>query len=351
MNVRPAWVGIDASCDSLSVCIMDAGGTVIDQRDNLPSDPLKLTGYLHELGTSGFVVGIESGSGTHLTRALRTAGFEVRVLDARRLSGFIKLRQNKTDRNDARGIADAMRLAQAAVPQVVLKSVSCQRLRSELVLRRRMINNRVALENAIRGTLRLNGGRVGRVFSGTHLERLICSEVDRLKSDGNDLTDVLLPASKVAAHLRSTLEVGDRRLRKIAEQHEVCGRLMTIPGVGFVCALSFYTAVEDPARFVSNEDVGPYLGLVPRVHQSGQTSRYGRITRMGSMMTRADLVGSAKSFMQQKVDSTLLRWTMRLAERAGRSKARVALARKLAVMMLAMWKSGEVFQPSVGTHL
>jgi len=241
-----------------------------------------------------------------------------------------------------------MRLAHAAVPQVALKTLSCQRLRSELVLRRRMISNRVALENAIRGTLRLNGGRVGRAFSGAHFERSICAEISRLEREGNDLTEVLLPATKVAAHLRSTLEVGDRRLRKIAERHEVCGRLMTIPGVGFVCALSFFTAIEDPGRFVSNEDVGPYLGLVPRVHQSGQTSRSGRITRMGSMMTRTDLVGSAKSFMQQKVDSALLRWTKSLAERAGRSKARVALARKLAVMMLAIWKSGEVFQPGVG---
>jgi hypothetical protein len=121
---------------------------------------------------------------------------------------------------------------------------------------------------------------------------------------------------------------------------------MTIPGVGVICALSFYTAIEDPYRFRHSDDVGPYLGLVPKVTESGHSSRHGRITKMGNTMTRTHLIAAAMSLMQQAdQDCALRRWALSLAERGGRPKARTALARKLAVIMLSMWKTEQVFEP------
>ncbi len=256
----------------------------------------------------------------------------------------MKVRQNKTDRNDARGIAEIVRLGLSVVPAVMVKSSELQRLRSELVLRDRLMKQRTATENAIRAVFRLNGGRITRSWSGTHLDRCAKVEIARLKHTSIDLTEVLLPVLEIAVALRKTLERTTRRLDRIARDDPICRLLMSMPGVGTICALSFYTALEDPRRFVDNADVGPYLGLVPRVSQSGGSAHYGRITHRGNTMTRTHLVTAAKSLMQQpKQDCQLRRWAINLAERAGRRKAQVALARKMAITLLAMWKSGQSF--------
>jgi transposase len=204
----------------------------------------------------------------------------------------------------------------------------------------------VAIDNAIRSMLRLNGGKIGSVFSGTHLDASVSRELARLRQLGYDISEVVEPALAIAVALHRTLEKSDRRLGRTAKENDVCNRLMTVPGVGPICAISFYTAVENPHRFEKNDDIGPYFGLVPKVSQSGLTIRRGRISKMGNTMTRTHLVSAAKSLMQQPArDCDLREWAIALAKRSGLPKARVALARKLAIAMLAIWKSGETFVP------
>jgi len=227
----------------------------------------------------------------------------------------------------------------------MVKSEAIQLLRSELVLRRRLMVQRIALENALRGTFRLNGGKITPVFSSLHLVRLVRDEVTRLSAEGVEIGELVEPVVAIAVSMRQTLERSSRRLARRASDLEVCRRFMAIPGVGSICSLSFYTAIENPSRFERPMDVGPYLGLVPAVNQSGNVLRMGRISRMGNSMTRSHLVSSAVSMMKQSdKDNDLRRWAMKIAERSGRGKARVALARKLAVVMLAMWQSGEHFR-------
>lgn len=340
------YFGVDAGADTVAICALDeAGGTCGEL--SCSSHPPTVVEQLLALGANeNCTVGIEAGGcGTQLSRALRAAGMNVRVLNARYVSVFLKLTQNKTDRNDAKGIAQIVRSGASAVPDVLIKTEAIQMLRSELVLRNRLMAQRIALENALRGTIRLNGGRLARVFSGSHLHRLACEEVERLRADGIDIGELVEPVLDLLVALRKTLERSDRRLTRRANDLDVCKRFMSIPGVGVFCALSFYTAVENPDRFINSADVGPYFGLVPQVSQSGSGSRYGRISRMGNTMTRTHLVIAAMSMMQQgNRDSYLRRWALGIAERAGRGKARVALARKLATVMLAMWKSGETFR-------
>lgn len=338
--------GIDAGADIVAVCAMDENGEVRGEAICSSSAPTVIE-QLASLGAfHGCTVGIEAGScGTQLTRRLRAAGLTVRVLDTRYVSGFLKLTQNKTDRNDARGIAEIIRLGASAVPDVLVKAEAVQLLRSELVLRHRLMSQRIALENALRGTFRLNGGKLSRAFSGVHLARLVDDELSRLRVDGVEIGEVVEPVVGILVSLRQTLERTSRRLAQRADHLEACRCFMTIPGVGSICALSFYTAIENPHRFEHSGDVGPYLGLVPRVSQSGTMLQRGRISRMGNSMTRTHLVSAAKSMMQQaNKDNDLRRWAMRIAERSGRGKARVALARKLSTVMLAMWKSGEAFK-------
>jgi transposase len=340
------FFGIDASADSVAICAIDGAGNVIGEAQCAVSAPIVIE-QLAALGANlEATVGIEAGGcGTTLTRRLRAVGYTVRVFDTRFANGFLKLTQNKTDRNDARGIAEIARLGGSAVPDILVKAEAIQLLRSELVLRTQLMSQRVALENAMQSVFRLNGGKVSRASSGVNLELVVQEELQHLRDEGCDIAELVLPVVTHLVALRQTLERSYRRLGHRAADLEVCKRFMDIPGVGCICALSFYTAIENPHRFERATDVGPYLGLVPRISQSGTVFRSGRISRMGNAMTRTNLVTAAGSLMRQaNKDSDLRRWALSVAERAGRGKARVALARKLATVMLAMWKSGQSFQ-------
>lgn len=338
--------GIDVGGSVVAICAVSTTGAIAGEV-TCDAAPHSVIEKLKELGArEDTIAGVEAGGcALSLTRKLRESGFQVRVLETRYVSRFLKVSQNKTDRNDARGIAEMVRLGASAVPDVMIKSEAIQMLRSELVLRHRMMAERISLENALRGTLRINGGHLGRLYSGTHFERLIAEELDRLRAGGVDLREVVSPVAALLVQMRRTIERMNRRLAHIADELDVCKRFMTIPGVGTICALSFYTAIADPHRFERNADVGPYLGLVPRISQSGGMMRSGRISRMGNTMTRTHLVSAAKAMLRlSNKDSDARRWALKILERSGRGKAQVALARKLATIMLAMWKSGEPFR-------
>jgi transposase len=347
MKGKPIWVGLDAGTEKVSGCALDHRGAALAEW-TVGACATAISSVLRSLpASSSLTIGIEAGStSTHLTRLLRNDGFDVRVLETRRLNGFLRVRQNKTDVNDARGIAEATRIGLGIIPEVLVKSAECQALRSELVLRSLLMHQRISVTNAIRAVLRLNGGKIGIVSSGAALQRLVSGEISRLRGGGTDLTEMVGPALAMAVALHRALEQGERRLKRLAKDSEVCRRFMAVPGVGPICAISFYTAIADPHRFQKSDDVGPYLGLVPRVSQSGQALRRGRISKMGNTLTRTHLVTAAISLMRQpNQDCALRRWALAIAARSGKPKARTALARKLAVVMLAMWKSGESFRP------
>jgi transposase len=165
-------------------------------------------------------------------------------------------------------------------------------------------------------------------------------------TEGVELFDEIDPLLNVAEALRDHVKCSDAWLLKAAKAHPLCKRFLEIPGVGPICALSFYSAVEEPFRFERSSDVAAYLGLTPRVHQSGNTRRALRITRMGNALTRTHLVQAANCLLRAEKQPTRLReWGVELARRIGGGKARVAVARKLAVVMIAMWKNDARFDP------
>jgi transposase len=155
-------------------------------------------------------------------------------------------------------------------------------------------------------------------------------------------------AQPLIAVLRTILEqirCYDRLLRAIARSDKTARRLMTTPGVGYLTALAFISAIEDPARFRRSTDVGAYFGLVPRVHQSGEIDRMGRITKAGDNLTRSYLVEAANVLLTRVERPCPLRqWGLRIMQRAGLKKAQVAVARKLATMLHAMWVDGTEFE-------
>jgi transposase len=344
----PVWVGLDVGADETTVCVIEGQSqTLIEQA--IPTSAKQLHQLIKPFKRRIALIALESGSySIHLTRKLRDLGYPVAMFDCRQVSKFLAIRQNKTDRNDARGIAEIARVRGETMSEVRVKSAECQRLRSTLSTRQQLLRIRMAAESSIRSLFRLNGGKLKSSWSAAVLRRNVRSELARLrKAEKIDLAEEVLPLLALCEAMRSYLESLDEKLESIAKEHPICRRFMEIPGVGPICALSFYSAIEEPTRFKRNSDVGPYLGLVPKVRQSGQSMTRLRISKMGSSMTRGHL-GTAALQHLRYAKSDLQVWGESLAERVGKQRARTAVSRKLAVTMLAMWKSGESYQSSRG---
>lgn len=347
MRKNRLWAGIDLGVEMASVCIIDNAGDVLHEG----VCPSSAENVRHELGnfrrTRFASVALESGVGTHVARGLRSRGYPVELYEARQLSKFLRVRRNKTDAGDARGIAEAGRISATLVSKVYLKSLESQSLQSRLAIRRHLIGQRVATVNMLGRQIELFGGRLRCDAKRDGFRPVVEAELRKLFPDrSSSLVAQLRFLADHAERLSAYQRALDRDLKHEASEIDVCRRLMEIPGVGPICALTFYVAVDDPHRFSRATDVGSYFGLAPRIRQSGLTTRKARISKMGNKSVRSLLVHAAGLYLHfDKGDSELGDWTLRLEQRRGRTPSRVALARKLAVIMLAIWKSGGHFKP------
>lgn len=337
------WVGLDAGVYTTSVCVLNSAGEPIQQGD-FSTSVEAIDAFIRPLRRGNIeVIAMESGSSSiYLARGLERLKYSVAVFDARQISPFLGLKQNKTDRNDARAIAEVARSGRSAVSEVMVKSVECQRIRSMLANRKQMLRMRIASEAAIGAQFNLYGGKLAKCHSAATLRRKANFELDRLRKEQKiDLRPDIEPVLSICSGLRDYVQHLDRKFADMAVNIDICRRFMEIPGVGPLTALSFYSAICDPDRFARCIDVGPYLGLVPRVRQSGGTVARFRISKMGNTMTRQHLVTAAMHLLRARsIDSSLKRWGLDLRERRGGGRANTAVARKLSIIMLAMWKRG-----------
>lgn len=345
MNKKWLWAGIDLGVETASLCVIDQAGNTIHEAEcgaSAKDVRRQLTRYRKPRYAK---VAIEAGTGTQVARGLRSFGYPVELYETRQLSKFLRIRRNKTDAGDANGLAEAARIGASLVSRVHLKSLESQAILSRLTIRRHLIRQRVASMNMLGRQLELFGGRLKR-----------CNSIEGLRLDADaQIRTYFRTGGAPAAELRfleSQCErlIGyereiERELMQLARQTEVCRRLMEIPGVGPICALAFFAAIDDPFRFSRSSNVGSYFGLSPRTNESGLTIRKSRISKMGNKSVRSLLVTSAGKHLQHCApESSLRKWALAIEERRGRMPSRVALARKLAVIMLAMWKSGEHFE-------
>lgn len=348
------WVGLDVAADTTRVCVVNETGSVLHQ-ETVPTSASAVAMILTNYAASDIkLIGIEAGGfGTHLTRKLRALDYPVAVYEARKVSKFLKIRRHKTDTNDARGIADVARLGTDIVSTVHIKSLEFQQLRSTLAMRHRLILQRMSGEGFIRSLLRLHGGRLKQIRSTRELRPFVEAEISRILSQEEvDLGSNIYPLLALCESIRTYLDILNRDLLIMAQENDICKLFLAIPGVGPICALSIYSAVEDPARFKKTANVAAYLGLVPNIKQSGLHFRREGISKMGSKMTRCHLVTAASVHLGASKKATDLRvWGDSLAERIGRSKAKVAVARKLAITMLAMWKRQAKYRPFALPHI
>ena len=284
-------------------------------------------------------IGLEAGPLSQwLYSALGEANLPVVCVETRQMRAVLKAQINKTDRNDARGIAQMMRAG--LYRPVHVKTLRSQKLRMLLTHRKLLQSKAIAIENDLRGTLRNFGLKVG-VVGTVKFEARIKELVKNLP----DLAVLVEPLLIVRRVLREQIAVLHRRVLTIVRDDEVCQRLMTVPGVGAVVALTYRATVDVPARFRNSRAVGAVLGLTPCKYQSGESDYTGGISRCGDEMMRVMLYEAAQVLLVRSTKwSWLKAWAMQIARRRGMKKAIVALARRLAVVMHRIWIDGTEFR-------
>src|SRR4249920_3190017 len=332
------FAGLDVAVKETSVCIVDDTGKIV-REVKVASEPAALLAVLKNPAYRFKRIGLEAGPLSQwLFSTLAEAGLPVICVETRHMRAALKAQINKTDRNDARGIAQMMRVG--LYRPVHVKTVRSQKLRMLLTHRKLLQSKAIAIENDLRATLRNFGLKVG-VVGTAKFEARIKELVENLP----DLTILIEPLLIVRRAIREQIGVLHRRVLAVVRDDDVCRRLMTVPGVGPVVALTYRVTVDVPARFRKSKSVGAVFGLTCAKHQSGESSRTGGISRCGDEMMRVMLYEAAQVMLVRSVIwSWLKAWAMQLARRRGMKKAIVALARRLAVILHRIWVDGTEFR-------
>ena len=320
------YTGIDVSLRSVSICVVDDKGKVCLEA-KVAAEINAIADRLRRFSSDVKSVGFEAGTLTqYLTYGLQAAGFEVICLEARQVSVTLAAMRNKTDRNDARGLAQILRTGWYS--RVHVKSLHSHQVRALLASRKAILKKCVDLENELRGLLKVFGirlpSRVGHGSFDAELRETVCSD--------DMLACALVPLLDARTVLYKTYLKLDNAVKGLVRVDPICRRLMSIPGVGPV------TAVDDPNRFKSSRTVAAHFGLTPRRFQSGEVDNPGHISRAGDADVRSALYVAAHSLLTRNAQwSTLKAWGVRLAKIRGHRRAVIAVARKLAVILHRMW--------------
>ena len=332
------FVGLDVSVKDTSVCIVDETGKIV-REVKVASEPDALLPELTNPSYRLKRIGLEAGPLSQwLFSALAEAGLPVICVETRHMRAALRAQINKTDRNDARGIAQMMRAG--LYRPVHVKTLRSQKVRMLLTHRKLLQSKAIAIENDLRATLRNFGLKVGMVGTVKFEGR-----IRELVEDIPDLAILVEPLLIVRRALREQFAILHRRLLTLVRDDDVCRRLMTVPGVGPVVALTYRATVDVPARFRNSKAVGAVFGLTPAKYQSGEIDRTGAISRCGDDMMRVMLYEAAQTMLLVSVKwSWLKAWAMQIAKRRGMKKAIVALARRLAVVMHRIWMDGTEFR-------
>ncbi|MFS8111265.1 IS110 family transposase [Rhizobium jaguaris] len=337
------YAGIDVSLEYSSVCVVDADGRIVREA-KVHSEPDGLIAWFGEHGVAMERIGLEAGPLSQwLYAGMTKAGLAVELIETRHVRAAFKTMPVKTDKKDARGIAQLMRLGWFR--PVHCKSLAAQEVRALLTARKLIQGKLHDIEMSIRGILRGFGLKVGPTTRRTYAAR-----IGELIEGHPTLGAIAASLLKVRCALMDEFAGFERKLRAMARQDDNARRLMTTPGVGVLVALTFVSAVDAPERFRSSRAVGPHFGLTPKKYQSGETDYSGRISKIGDVGVRTALYEAANVILTRPVKgSDLKNWAVALARRAGPRKARVALARKLAVVLHHILKDKTNFIPHRAT--
>jgi transposase len=332
------FAGLDISMKETHICVMDRDGKVALEAKAATS-AAAIAAELAKAPTAQRIVFETGRMATMLYHSLAALGLPVVCIESRHAYQALRsLATHKTDRNDARGLAH---LARAGFYKPVhVKSLPAHAVRALISARKKLVGQRVTLENQIRGLALVFGVRLPRGLSPA-----FAAQVTSNSSEVPALSGALRGLLVARDALLRAITAINRDIKRLARSFEVCQRLMTIPGVGHLTALAFVAAIDEPDRFRSSRDVGPYLGLVPRRWKSGEIDYTGSISKVGDRRVRTLLYEAANVMLTRyRGDLALKDWALRIGKRSTMRKARVALARRLAIIMHAMLRDGTDFQ-------
>ncbi len=333
-------IGIDLSDESSTYVVIGAEGNLLGE-GKFPTTAEGLDSAFGEAPASRVV--LEASTPTHwVARRLGKMGHEVIVANPRRLH-LISKSARKTDRNDAQILARLGRVDPQLLSPIWLRDEKCLAVRAALRARKQLVWSRTRLINLVRAECKVHGVRLVGCTSSAFAKKAKPSIPEILRRS-------LLPILDTLAALTGQIRDYDKQIEQISEEEFPETRLLRqVPGVGPLVALAYAVTIGDPKRFRDSRHVGAYLGLVPRVYQSGMSDPNLRITKQGDRDLRALLVNAATYILRRSSpDSALKRCGRRIANRGNprdRARARIAVARKLAVLLHRLWLTGEVYQP------
>ena len=332
------YAGVDVSLELSSVCVVDAQGKIVKET-KVSSEPEALVSFFKGLGFPMKRIGLEAGPLSQWLHAgLAQAGFETVLLETRHVKAALSAMTVKTDRKDARGIAQLLRMGWFRA--VHAKSIGSQEVRALLVARKQLLGRLIDVELSIRGILRGFGLKVGPVTRKEFEARI--RELVMGQATLERIADAMLSAR---AALKAEYEKLHKAVLAIVREDAVCRRLMTVPSVGPLVAITYKSAMDDPNRIVKSKAAGALFGLTPKKYQSGEKDVTGGITRTGDEMVRTALYEAANVLLSRITRfSKLKRWGMDVAKRRGSKRAKVALARKIAVILHRMWVDGTTYR-------
>ena len=285
------YAALDVSLRSVHLCVMDEKGD-IRAEGQVDSEPGDIDAFLQKLGLEITTVGLEAGTLTqYLTYGLQAAGYPVVCMEARQVKVALSAMRNKTDKNDARGIAQLLRTGWYS--PVHIKSIESHQIRALLSSRKAVLNKCIDLENEIRGLFKVFGIKLPPKLGHGSFDSAVRETIEADPA----LSHALLPLLDARLVLYHSFRELDNRTRKMAHQDPVCQRLMSTPGVGFVTALTFKAGVDDPTRFKHSRTVAAHFGLTPRRFQSGEMDNPGHISRAGDPHVRCTLYVAANAMM------------------------------------------------------
>lgn len=329
------FIGFDLGKVSSQVCIITEGGELVERRIRTDRDQIdKLLG-----GRPGARILIEASTESEwVARYLEGLGHEVIVADTNFAPMYAtRSRRVKTDKRDARTLAEACRLG--AYRPAHRTSDRQRHVRAQLAVREAMVRTRSRYISLVGTLLRRDGFRIPSGAARNFLARL---EAMGLPAG---LLEEVAPLLELVRALNDQIKRADERLAEVVKGDEVVTRLCTVPGVGPVTATSFASTLDDVSRFSDAKQVRAYLGLVPSEYSSGERQQRGGISKAGPGRARSMLVEAGWLILRGRNPATeaLYQWAARIAVRRGKKVAAVALARKLAGILYAMWRDGTSF--------
>jgi len=331
------YVGMDVSLKETAICVVDGDGNIVCE-GTVISEPTAIAEFIKAKAGGAKRVGLETGpTTTWLWHELRALGCPAICIDARHAKAALSMQINKSDRNDAVGLARIMQCGW--YKEVQVKRISCHEIRAVLNSRALLVKIKRDLENQIRGLLKNLGLVIGKAGGNAFHRR-----AEELLSEQGLLREAVRPLLEVRENVSREIAALHKKLLDLARNDADSRRSMTVPGIGPITAMAFHSAIDDPSRFRRSRSVGAYVGLTPRRHASGEVDWSGRVSKCGDRMLRTYLFEAAGVLLTRVPHWCKLKaWGHRLWKRIGFKKAKIAVARKLAVLLHRMWRDGTDF--------